>query len=143
MPTYREWQRDIVDRVKQVLGAENVYEESVPEIEQLSMTDYGMVKPYAVLWFGQRIQGGPGFRSMCGTRHSAHRALFYVQIGAPTGEVANDVAAAVSDSLLGYRPVGQGELDEDISPTIREPLDMSGVNPRIQTRIAYSGIIDI
>lgn len=143
MATYREWQRSIVERLQALLGSDRVFEESVPEIDHLPMNDLGMVEPYAVLWFGQRVQGGPGFNSVCGTLGSAHRALFYVGIGAPTGEVANDVAASVTDSLRGFRPVGQGELIEDFSPTIREPLDMSGVNPRVHVRIAYSGIIDV
>lgn len=139
----REWQRDIVTRLEELLSPEQVFEEGAPEEDALPMYPNRMVKPYVVLWFGQRVRGGLGFDSLCGVLGSAHRALFIVQIAAATGEVCNDVSAAVADHLLGFRPAGQGELTEDSAPTIRQPLDTSGINSRYQRPIAFSGTVDV
>jgi hypothetical protein len=142
MATMREWQLAIVDRLAEVFPDNQVFEEGPPEEDYLPMYPNRMVKPYVIVWFGQRVDGGPGFNSVCGVLGSAHRGLFLVQVCAATGRMVNDAAAAVSQALIGFRPAGQGELKEDSAPTIRNPLDMSGVNTRYQVPLAYNGIVD-
>lgn len=139
----RDWELDIIAQLHTVLDASQVFEESVPETDQLPRFDTTMAKPYVVLWWGQRVDGGIGHNSLCGVLHSSHKALFLIQLVAPTGPMGRDLAALVSDALLGYRPAGQGELTEDSMPTIRNPLDISGAANRIRVPLAFSGTVDL
>lgn len=143
MATFRDWQKAVVAQLKTVFPEDQVWEGSVPQESQLAKFDNDMVKPYVVVWFGQRVNGGPGFNSTCGVRSSAHMTTFIVRVAAPTGEMVNDAAALVSDALFGFRPLNQGELQEDGAPTIRDPLEMSGVNPRYFFPIAYRATVDL
>jgi hypothetical protein len=139
----RDWQRAVITRLEDLLSPEQVYEEGPPDEDALPMYPNRMVKPYVVVWFGQRVSGGIGYDALCGVRESAHVSMFITQVVAATGEVCNDVSVVVADHLLGFRPADQGELREDSAPTIRQPLDVSGVNSRYQRPIAFSGTVDL
>lgn len=139
----RDWEKDIIGRLKLFIAPEQVFEESVPEESEIPRFSNTMVKPYVVLWWGQRVQGGPGYQAVCGVRGSAHIVTFLVQLAASNGPMGRDLAAVVSNALLGYRPLGQGELREDSMPTIRNPLDISGAYARDRVPLAYSGTVDL
>lgn len=143
MPNLRDWQLAIRDRLAEQFTLDRVFEEGVPELKLLPHYPGGVIKPYVAIWHGQRIDGGPGFGALDGVLNSAHRVPFYVEVGAATGSMCLDAAQAVRDLLTGFRPAGQGELREDGAPTIRQPLDMSGVISRYQIPIAFNGIVDL
>lgn len=139
----RDWELDIVARLRNAIAEDQVFEESVEEEARLPRFDNTMVKPYVVLWWGQRVRGGGGHNALAGVRKSSHVAEFIAQLIAPTGAMNRELARLVSGSLLGYRPLGEGELMEDSAPTIRNPLDISGVSARNRTPLAYSGTVDL
>lgn len=141
----RDWELDIVERMGEFLAPDQVFEQSVEEEIELPRFDNTMVKPYVVFWWGQRVRGGVGHNALCGVRASSHTALFLVQLVSPTGPMGRDLAAVVSEALWGYRPLNgtQGELHEDSAPTIRNPLDISGVSTRNRVPLAYSGTVDL
>lgn len=143
MPTLREWRLAIIAQAQTLLPPEQVFEGGVPAETQLVMDSNRMVLPYAIFWWGQRVGGGLGFTALTGVRTHAHVVPFIVQSCAPTGAAAQDLADALSDVLWGFQPVGQGELREDGAGTIRQPLDMSGVNSRYQVPVAYVGTVDV
>lgn len=122
-------------------GVEQVYEESVPDQSELGRMSDGRVRPFVSVWFGQRIGMGDGYRGICGVRNNAHMANFLVLVVGPDGRSTNRAKALVSELLWGYRPAGQGELEETSSTTIRRPLDISGVVSRNAVPIAYSGTV--
>src|SRR5690606_41424357 len=97
---------------------------------------------YAIIWIRQKGHGGPAFNSVCGVLGSVRRGLLLEQVCAATGSMVKEAAAAVSQALIGFRPAGRGELEEESAPPIRNPLDMSGVNTRYQVPLAYNGIVD-
>jgi hypothetical protein len=123
-------------------GAANVFIEAVPD-EVPIPRDQRQVKPYVVVWFGQRIRGNDGYRGICGVKGNASRANLLVMACAHVGTVQRGVVAQVSDLLHGFRPAGQGELEETSSTTIRRPLDISGVVGRIAVPVAFSGTVDL
>lgn len=124
-------------------GADCVYVSAVPDEDQVPRLPNRQVKPYVVIWYGQRIQGNDGYRAICGVKASAYRANFLVQVQAHDGRLARDAVSLVSSLLLGFKPFGQGELLESSSSTIRRPLDISGVRGRISVPVAYSGTVDL
>lgn len=124
------------------LGSDCVHVEAVPD-EVPMPRDQRQVKPYVCIWYGQRIRGNDGYRGLCGARGNAYRANLLVLVCAHVGTVQRGVVAQVSDLLHGFRPAGQGELEESSSTTIRRPLDISGVRGRIAVPVAYSGTVDL
>lgn len=143
MPTLREWRLAIVEQAQTLLPPEQTFEGGVPDEHQLPMNNSRMVLPYAVFWWGQRVPGGLGYAGIAGVRKNAHVVPFIVQSCAPTGAAVMDLADALSDVLWGFQPAGQGELREDGAGTIRQPLDVSGVNSRYQVPVSYVGTVDI
>jgi hypothetical protein len=143
MATIREWRLAIIAQAQTLLPPTQTFEGGVPAETQLPMDSNRMVLPYAVFWWGQRVPGGLGFAGIAGVRKDAHVVPFIVQSCAPTGSAAVDLADALSDVLWGFRPVDQGELREDGAGTIRQPLDMSGVNSRYQVPVSYVGTVDL
>jgi len=143
------WRADIIERLANGdgttpgFGINQVYQESVPEQSRLERMSDGRVRPYVSVWFGQRIGMGNGYRGICGVRMNAHRMNMIIMVGAPDGNTANKARDLISELLWGFRPAGQGELEETSSTTIRRPLDISGVDSRNAVPIAYSGTVDI
>lgn len=138
----RAWQKDIMERIQELLPAERIFEEGVPDETALPMYEGGRVKPYVVLWWGQRVDGGLGFNTLCGVQENAHTVPFIVQVCGPTGTAVMDLKEALADVLRGYEPLGEGQLREDGAGTIRQPLDMSGVNSRYQVPLSMAGTVD-
>jgi len=147
----RPWQLAIEDRLAfgsvddnlAGFGQDCVFVAAVPDESQVPRLPNRQVKPYVVLWYGQRIQGNSGYQAICGVKASAYRSNFLVQVQAHDGGLAMDAVALVSNLLLGFKPFGQGELLESSSSTIRRPLDISGVRGRISVPVAYSGTVDL
>lgn len=147
----RPWQVAIEERLIQGapeeglagFGSDCVFVSAVPDETQIPRLPNRQVRPYLVLWYGQRIQGNSGYQALCGVKGSAYRSNFLVQVQAHDGRLTLDAVALVSNLLLGYKPFGQGELLESSSSTIRRPLDISGVRGRISVPVAYSGTVDL
>ena len=144
----RPWKMAVQERLANGDGTfpgfteDRVFAEGVPEEGQLDRLTNRQVAPYVVVWYGQRVDGGTGYRSMCGVKGSAHRMYMLVQVCASDGVIVNQAVDLVSDLLIGFRPAGHGELSENSSATIRRPMDMSGVRSRYTVPVAYSGTVD-
>lgn len=123
-------------------GVDRVYEEGVPDEQQLDRLTNRQVAPYIVVWFGQRVDGGTGYRGICDVREYAHRMYMLVQVMASDGKTVNRAVDLVSDLLIGFRPAGHGQLEESSAATIRRPMDISGVRSRYTVPVAYSGTVD-
>ena len=145
----RDWEVAVEDRLVlggdgvPGLGADAVFVEAVPDEAQIPRLANRQARPYVSVWFGQRIQGGEGYRGICGVRSNAHRSNFLVLCCAHDGNVCRDLVAQVSSLLMGFKPAGQGELVESSTTTLRRPLDISGVKSRIAVPVGYSGTVDI
>lgn len=145
-----QWKADVVDRLAYGDGTTSgfgpgcVHREGVVDEKSLErFSDRNRnVKPYAVVWFGQRSKIRADLSS-CGYRGSAYRMLLVVQACAYTGAMADQAVDLVSELLMGFRPDSQGELQEDSSMTIRRPMDMSGVRSMYAIPVAFNGIVDV
>lgn len=147
----RLWQKAVEARLRagipgQLMGFDNdtLWIEAAPDEAQLPrIPATGQVRPYLCVWFGQRTDGTPPNRALTGELYSSKRSNFLVQVCAHDGNLVLDTMDVVSRLLRGYRPAGQGELQESSSTTIRRPLDISGVKSRISVPIAFSGTVDL
>lgn len=143
------WKKDVIDRLGlggdgiPGFGVDSVFREGVSDEREIPRFPDGTHKPYVAVWFGQRISGGRGHQSIAGVRHSAHQMNMLVMTCAPDGDMGDQAVDMVSALLLGFCPAGQGELKEDGAPSIRRPMDMSGVRARFAVPVAYSGTVDI
>lgn len=124
-------------------GPAQVYPHSIPDPTQLTKMSDGRVMPYITIWFGQRVGGGAGYNGLCGVRGNAHIMHFLAVVNAADGISIMNAVDHTSDLLRGYRPAGQGELEETSALTIRRPLDISGVDSRNTVPVAYSGTVDL
>lgn len=146
----RDWQKAVEERLRtgvpgQVagFGQLGVWVQAVPDEDQLPRLPNLQVRPYLVLWYGQRMDGSADYNAITGELYSAKRSNFLVQVCAHQGELVLDAMDAVTRILRGFRPVGQGELRESASATIRRPMDISGVNSRVSVPVAFSGTVDL
>lgn len=150
-PTMNQWKKSILDRLAfgdvdrdtPGFGEKSVYREGLADEDQLPRFENGIVKPYVSVWFGQRVAGNMGFQGITGVRQNAHMMYFMAVVNATDGYMVDQAVDLTSDLLLGFRPMGQGELSEDGMKTIRRPADMSGVRSRFSVSVGYSGAVDI
>lgn len=137
------WMEAIHDRLTDNLPNTSIFFEGVPENTELPRLSNGMVRPFASLWFGQSGPGPFGTRSMTGVRQASRRAVFLVQIVAPTGRALLQLEDGIRDLLVGFRPNDEGELSESSPPTIRDPLpEGTTVDLRFYKPLAFSGLVN-
>src|SRR5690554_6033373 len=97
------WQEAIYDRLVQGLPNNQFFIEGTPENTELNRMSNGMIKPFASIWYGQSRDAGIGTASMMGVRSSARRAIFLVQMVAPTGRSLLQFEDGIRNLLTGFR----------------------------------------
>lgn len=152
MVSLLDWQLDIYNRVRSGLPNTPVYLEGVGESNEVEPDPSGFYKPTVILWFGQAFNlSGFGGRitvaDLCGTsgdHEITKQAAFIVEAIAPSGLALLQLSQIVRDLLEGYSPVGQGELDEAGSGTVRDPFPVGvGTTLRFYLAIGYRGTVNV
>jgi hypothetical protein len=141
-----DWQMAIYTRVQESVPNNKVFLEGVPESTEVPMDPTGMVKPFAILWFGQMYDfaGTAGAADLCGNggTNSVRTAAFAIQAVAPTGLSLLQFEDAIRGGLFGFKPAGHGEVNEGGATTIRDPLPTGlGVGLRFYKTVFYSGMV--
>lgn len=85
----------------------DVYRGGIPELETLQYEN-GILKPYAVINFGDIIKVGNG--SFTGSRSDEYMQTIHVYCVAKEVEIAEGWQIRVIDALMGYRPDYAGEV---------------------------------
>lgn len=152
MVSLLEWQLDIYDRVDTGLPNTPVHLEGIPENTSVVKDPSGFYKPTLIMWFGQTFDlSGFGGRisvaDLCGSSGEASQptkqAAFIVEAVAPSGLSLLQLSQAVRDRLTGYAPLGQGELAEAGSGTVRDPYPVGiGDTLRFYLAIGYKGTLN-
>lgn len=153
MVSLLDWQLDIYNRIDTGLPNTPVFLEGIPENTDISKDPSGFYKPTLILWFGQAYDlSGFGGRisvaDLCGIsgedKGVTKQASFIVEAVAPSGLSLLQLSQAVRDLLVGYSPVGQGELSEAGSGTVRDPYPVGvGDTLRFYLAIGYKGIVNV
>lgn len=103
----------------------------------------GMIAPYVVVWYGGSISEGPGHRGICGIRNDSRMGLLHIECVGTLFQHALDLGDEVRDALVGFKPAGEGELEEDGAPTIRNPISTTtGVDVRYSYPLAFTGTVN-
>lgn len=152
MVSLLDWQLDIHQRLDTGLPNTPVFLEGVPENTDIVKDPTAFYKPSLILWFGQAVDlSGFGGRlsvvDLCGANGAGDptkSVAFIVESVAPSGLSLLQLAQAVRDLLTGYAPVGQGELSEAGSGTVRDPYPVGiGDTLRFYLAIGYIGIVNV
>jgi hypothetical protein len=154
MVSLLEWQLDIFHRLDLGLPNTPVHLEGVPENTDTVKDPSTFYKPALILWFGQAVDlSGFGGRitvaDLCGMSDasgggSTKQAAFIVESVAPSGLSLLQLAQAARDLLTGYTPLGQGELSEAGSGTVRDPYPVGvGDTLRFYLAVGYRGIVNV
>lgn len=150
MVSLLDWQLDIYERLDNGLPNTPVFLEGVPENSDIVKDPSGFYKPTLILWFGQAFDiSGFGGRisvaDLCGMEAdggSTKQAAFIVESVAPSGLSLLQLAQAARDILVGYRPLGEGELSEAGSGTVRDPYPVGvGDTLRFYLAVGYRGVL--
>lgn len=140
------WQVDIMRRIEEAVPNNRVFLEGVPESTEIPKDPTGMVKPFAILWFGQLTDIVNGVRDadLCGIGGgtSVRTGTFALEVVAPNGLSLLQFEDRIRTALTGYGPAGQGELMEGGVTAVRDPLPTGiGVGLRFYKAIFFSGLI--
>ena len=151
MASLLDWQLDIYRRLDVGMPNTPVFLEGVPENTDIVKDPSGFYKPTLILWFGQAFDlSGFGGRltisDLCGNGGESvtKKAAFIVESIAPSGLALLQLSQMVRDLLQGYSPVGQGELSEAGSGTVRDPYPVGvGDTLRFYLAIGYQGTVNV
>jgi hypothetical protein len=153
MVSLLDWQLDIYRRLDAGLPNTPVYLEGVPESSDVVKDPSGFYKPTLIVWFGQAFDlSGFGGRSsvgdLCGFSaegsEATKKAAFLVESVAPSGLSLLQLAQAARDLLVGYAPLGQGEIWEAGTGTVRDPYPVGvGDTLRFYLAVGYQGIVNV
>jgi hypothetical protein len=151
MVSVLDWQLDIYRRIDTGLPNTPVHLEGLGESTDITPDPSGFYKPSVILWFGQAFDlSGFGGRltvtDLCGLGGSGEttkQAAFITQLVAPSGLSLLQLGQAVRDLVEGYAPLGQGELSEAGSGTVRDPYPVGiGDTLRFYLAIGYKGTLN-
>jgi hypothetical protein len=142
----KPWQDDVLVKLRASL------QEDIPvkdggyaegEDEAVGRLENGMLQPYVLVWFGGSVDTGPGYETIGGVRQASRLAMLHFECVGPTFTMARDLGDEVRDALVGYRPDGEGELEEDGMPTIRNPISTTtGLDVRYAYPMTFKGIVN-
>ena len=142
------WQRSIYERLKAGLPSTRVFLEGVPENSPVPHDHTGLIKPFAIVWFGQLTDSTTTDEtdvdglcdesgSIADTKKQGNLALATV---APSGLSLLQLEDAGRRLLTGFSPVGGGPLKEDGSTAVRDPLPIGlGDQIRFYKALFFSG----
>jgi hypothetical protein len=151
MVSLLDWQLDIYSRLDNGLPNTPVFLEGVPENSDIVKDPSAFYKPTLILWFGQAFDiSGFGGRisvaDLCGMEAdggTTKQAGFIVESVAPSGLSLLQLAQAARDLLSGYKPLGEGELSEAGSGTVRDPYPVGvGDTLRFYLAVGYRGVVN-
>lgn len=146
MTGVNDWQMSIFEQLRSTIPNNRVFLEGVPESTEVPMDPTGLVKPFAILWFGQLYDFAAtrGAADFCGhgTGSNVRTAAFAVEVVAPTGLSLLQFEDTIRGGLLGFTPAAGGEILEGGATTIRDPLPVGlGVGLRFYKAIFFSGLV--
>lgn len=138
------WQDAVLDRLRTDLGANiDVLDGGYAEGDEVGRLENGMVAPYVLVWFGGSIDAGPGFATIGGVRQASRRGFFHLECVGTTMTHARQLGDLCRDSLHGFQPDGEGELEEDGAPSIRNPMSTTtGTDVRYSYPLAFHGVVN-
>jgi hypothetical protein len=142
----KPWQDAIMDKLRESINSkvpieDGGYGEGSDEV--VGRLDNGMLQPYILVWFGGSVDTGPGYATIGGVRQESRLAMLHFECVGPTGTMARDLGDEVRDALVGFRPDGEGELEEDGMPTIRNPISTTtGLDVRYTYPMTFKGIVN-
>lgn len=153
MVSLLDWQLDIYRRLDTGLPNTPVFLEGVPENTDIVKDPSGFYKPSLIVWFGQTFDlSGFGGRlsvaDLCGLSgdgtESTKQAGFIIESVAPSGLSLLQLAQAARDLIVGYAPLGQGEISESGSGTVRDPYPVGiGDTLRFYLAVGYRGVLNV
>lgn len=152
MVSLLDWQLNIYERIDTGLPNTPVFLEGIGENNEITPDPSGFYKPTLILWFGQAYDlSGFGGRitvsDLCGSSgetEATKQAAFIVESVAPSGLALLHLSQAVRDLLTGYSPLGQGELSEAGSGTVRDPYPVGvGDTMRFYLAVGYIGLVNV
>lgn len=88
---------------------QDVYETTPPEDSKLSFDANGMMLPYIVVEYTDMDQTNEG-NGILGARYDSGESSAFVTCVAPTERAARQVAGAVREKLVGFKPSDAGQL---------------------------------
>jgi hypothetical protein len=138
------WQDAIMDELRSALGVNiDVLDGGYGESEEPARLENGMIRPYVLVWFGGSIDAGPGFATIGGVRQASRQGYLHVECVGTTMTHARQLGDLCRDALHGFRPDGEGELEEDGAPSIRNPISTTtGVDVRYSYPLAFHGVVN-
>lgn len=147
--TVFDWQMAIHQRLNEGLPHTDVYLEGVPESTPVPKSPTGLIKPFLILMFGQLTDissSGTQVADLCGQEENSgmpKQGNFLVQTVAHNGLTLLQLENLVRGLLTGFRPAGQGELNEEGLTTIRDPLPAGiGDTLRFYKPLFFSGVLN-
>lgn len=153
MVSLLEWQLAIYSRLNEGLPNTPVFLEGVPESTEVVKDPSGFYKPTLILWFGQAFDlsgfgGRTSVADLCGMggsgTDSTKKTGFIVESIAPSGLSLLQLAQAVRDLIVGHAPLGQGEISEAGTGTVRDPYPVGvGDTLRFYLAVGYQGVVNV
>lgn len=152
MVSLLDWQLDIYRRLDTGLPNTPVFVEGIGESNEIVKDPSGFYKPTVIIWFGQAFDmasygGRNRTANLCGLSGGSEgtkQAGLIVESVAPSGIALLQLAQAVRDLLTGYAPLGQGELSEVGTGTVRDPYPLGiGDTLRFYLAVGYRGTVNV
>jgi hypothetical protein len=153
MVSLLDWQLDIHRRLDTGLPNTPVFLEGVPESTDIVKDPSGLYKPTLILWFGQAFDlsgfgGRTSVSDLCGIgsegTETTKKTGFIVESVAPSGLSLLQLSQAVRDLLVGYAPLGQGEIGEAGIGTVRDPYPVGvGDTLRFYLAVGYQAVVNV
>lgn len=137
------WQDAIMAKLRTDLGNNiDVLDGGYGEGEAVKRLENGMVAPYVLVWFGGSLDAGPGYATIGGVRQASRRGFLHLEAVGTSMTHARQLGDLCRDALHGFQPDGEGELEEDGAPSIRNPISTTtGVDVRYSYPLAFQGIV--
>lgn len=99
------FQDAIVAKIKATLPNTTLYEDTIPDDENLERDENLKLKPYMYLRFGP-IKASRNGKSFMGPRQDEYFGTADIVAVAPSGRIARMMNQAMVDALIGFRPDG-------------------------------------
>lgn len=138
------WQDAIMAKLRTDLpNTIDILDGGYGEGEEPDRLSNGMIAPYVLVWFGGSVSAGPGHETIGGVRQAARRGFLHIEAVGTTMTHARQLGDLCRDSLVGFKPGPDGELEEDGAPSIRNPISTTtGVDVRYSYPVAFSGVVN-
>lgn len=99
----------IRDRVQEIMGKTEVYENEIPPDSAIPTNSQGLMKPFVVLYYGGPIRSGRD-RSLVTTRRDLILLYITIEVYAPSAQLARELKGKLVEELTGMRTDDMSEL---------------------------------